>query len=172
MPITVMPMFVCLCRGGGGRSLNGNPWQEVAPLLFKRRVKKRTHFHARCSSPKHLVIKKTYCSAIWTHSLRSWKEWGRAAQYRTLAYVLPLPGTNGAGTGLPWCCGIIQPALTIWRQRCILKSCPSWGLVCREQCGASAGSAGSRCLSPRGALPLWCCTDRDAARAALRCCST
>jgi len=35
MPITVMLTFVC----PGGGFLNGSPWQEVVPPLFKSRVK-------------------------------------------------------------------------------------------------------------------------------------
>lgn len=64
-----------------------------------------------------------------------------AAGYCTLAGVLFLPG---AGKGLPWCCHIVQPLLSIMlflRQKCALKSCPSWGLALRNWHGPSASSS-------------------------------
>lgn len=36
MPIIMMPTFFCL-----EVFLNGNPWQEVVPPFFKRRVKEK-----------------------------------------------------------------------------------------------------------------------------------
>ena len=67
-----------------------------------------------------------------------------------LTDVLFLPDASGAGMWLPRCCHIVQQVLTVllfWRQSYILKSCPSWGLAFREQCGASSGAAGSQHLA-------------------------